>query len=183
MRCRVLVVTEGEITEPQYVEALRQHLRSRDSSVVVKCHPAGKDPERVVRQAMRLRDEEDGDASFDHVVCLVDVDQHARLEEALRLAEAEGILVLVSNLKFEVWLRWHYEAARSAESSKTLDRLMKEFVLLRVNPLSPQFPIEKVSQACTVAWRADPELAPGRTGPDPSSAMPVLVELMRTGRL
>lgn len=45
---RILVVTEGEKTEPQYVERLDTYLRSKESTTVVKRVGVGKDPLSVV---------------------------------------------------------------------------------------------------------------------------------------
>lgn len=66
------------------------------------------------------------------------------------------------------------------ETTKQLDDLMVEHELLvREKHLSPRFPFEKVDDAVDMAHAADPELCSGRVGPDPSSAMPVLVQMMR----
>lgn len=87
--------------------------------------------------------------------------------------------MLISNLKFEVWLRWHVEESRSVLTSDRLDQLVSKLGLLQGKALTPKFPIESVHAACTVALKADPDLAACRKGPDPSTAMPLLVDLLR----
>jgi hypothetical protein len=107
------------------------------------------------------------------------VDEHTTLPAAAQLAQQHSIQLLISNLKFEVWLRWHAEDKRSALTSTQLDELITKLDLVKGKTLSPKFPYAKVHDACRVARSVDPEMRPGRTGPDPSSAMPILVDLMR----
>lgn len=179
---RILVVTEGKCTEPQYVEGLNRYLRSKGATATVKRVAVGKDPLKVVEKCIEVRDEAakaDKEKKYDVCVCLVDVDQHESLPRACEVADGEGILVLVSRLKFEVWLRWHVEDSRSVLGSHQLDDLMEKKGLLKGKKLADDFPFHAVDRACATAREADPELQAGRAGPDPSSAMPVLVKLLR----
>lgn len=177
---RILVVTEGLQTEPQYVEGLNRHLRSKGSTAVVKSVKVGKDPLKVVQKCIDKRDEAArNDKAYDDCVCLVDVDQHSSLAAAAQLAEDERIQLLVSNLKFEAWLRWHVENKRSALTSAQLDDAVAGLGLIKGKMLSPNFPFDAVQSACEIARSLDPDMRPGRIGPDPSSAVPILVELMQ----
>lgn len=177
---RILVVTEGTVTEPQYVEGLNGFLRSAGATAVVKPVAVGKDPVKVVRRCIEERDPAAAkDKGYDECVCLVDVDQHDTLPGACRIAARESVILLISNLKFEVWLRWHAEDRRSALSTSRLDARMAELGLVRHKRLAADFPFDAVDAACAIARQADPDLAAGRKGPDPSSAMPVLVDLLR----
>lgn len=133
---------------------------------------------KVVKKCVELRDsaKRDGKA-YDQCLCLVDFDQHTTLAEAAGVARREGVAFLVSRLKFEVWLLWHVSDSCSAKTTKQLDELVARNKLLEKGKhLSPRFPIEKVGEARAQA--ADPALCTGRVGPDPSSAMPVLVRLL-----
>lgn len=179
---RILVVTEGTETEPQYVERLNSHLRSKNSTAVVKSVGVGKDPLKVVEMCIEHRGKAaDRGKDFDICVCLVDVDQHATLPRAATLARQENILLLISNLKFEMWLRWHVEQKRSALTTSQLDTLTKKLGLVKEKHLSPSFPFHGVHSACDVARRADPKMQAGVAGPNPSSAMPILVDLLLKG--
>lgn len=176
---RILVVTEGTLTEPQYVEGLSRYLRNAGATAIVKSVAVGKDPMKVVRKCIEIRDKAASDGKDYHdCVCLVDVDQHEALPAACQLANKESVLLLVSNLKFEAWLRWHVEEKRSALSSTHLDGLAAKLGLVTKKTLALTFPFHAVHDACEIARRADPDLKPGRIGPNPSSAMPILVELM-----
>lgn len=140
----------------------------------------GKDPLRVVNKCI-----EEGEIaarsgkSFDDLVCLVDMDNHEKLPAAIELARANGVLLLISNLKFEVWLRWHAEDGSSPLTSSRLDARVKKLGLMEGKKLSRLFPYEAVEDACRRAHCAHPGMAVGLLGPDPSSAMPILIELMR----
>ncbi|WP_058234215.1 RloB family protein [Devriesea agamarum] len=176
---RILVVTEGTRTEPQYVEGLNRYLRSKGVTTCVKPVPVGRDPLKVVQRCVEKRDEAaQNDKEYDDCVCLVDVDEHQTLPAAIQLAQREGIWLLISNLKFEAWLRWHVEDKRSALTSTQLDELVTKLGLIEGKILSHSFPFHRVHEACKTARAIDPELKAGRKGPDPSSAMPILVELM-----
>ncbi|WP_330240054.1 RloB family protein [Streptomyces sp. NBC_00525] len=176
---RILVVTEGTETEPQYVERLGGFLRSKGATAIVKKVGVGTDPLKVVRKCVEIRDRAQGDAAFDICVCLVDVDQHATLPAACKLAKQESILLLISNLKFEVWLRWHAEDKRSALTTTQLDHRVEQLNLASGKTLLPRFPIDRVYAACDTARKADPGMAACRMGPGPSSAMPLLVDLLK----
>lgn len=177
---RILVVTEGTLTEPQYVEGLDHYLRTRGVTANVKPVSVGKDPLKVVQKCVEKRDEAaQNDKEYDDCVCLVDVDDHQTLSAAVQLAEREQIQLLISNLKFEVWLRWHAEDKRSALTSRQLDKLVAQLGLVKAKMLPQSFPFHQVHEACKRARAADPEMRAGRKGPDPSSSMPILVDLLQ----
>jgi hypothetical protein len=180
LRKRGLVVTEGTCTEPQYVDMLKRHFRG--GQVSVKTVGVGQSPMRVLSRARKeVKQAKRNSEPFDWCCLLLDVDQHTDLDECLREALRDGIKVLVSNLKFEVWLVWHVTDLRSVEGTKELDRRVRKEDIMSGKHLNRRFPIHNHPQAVERARRADPDLAAGRVGPNPSSAMPVLIDLMRTG--
>ncbi len=178
----VLVATEGKVTEPEYLQLLQQVLPRRIGQVVIKPVGVGLDPVHVVKEAIKHRDHElDSGDPYDHCFCLVDVDRHANLNEVLVLARHEGIDVLVSNPKFEIWLHWHLADSRPG-TSKGLDHEIDKRKVLRGKNLTSQFPVASHDAACRRALQADPGLAPCQVGPVPSTALPVLIDyLLRRG--
>lgn len=177
---RGLVVAEGTETERQYIERLGQHLRSGAAFVSVKVVGVGRDPLTVVTKCVELMaDAVRRGKQYDWGVCLVDRDRHSTIADAAAHAAKHDVLLLVSNLKFETWLLWHAADVRALRSSRDLDNLMRKHDLLRGKNLSVRFPIEKVDEAMRIAEAVDPEMKSGRIGPDPSSAVPLLVRLMR----
>ncbi len=176
---RILVVTEGRVTEPEYVERLADYLRSKGATAIVRPVAVGKDPVKVIQKSIELRDDAaKKQKEYDFCVCLVDFDRHASLQEACKLANQESILLLVTRLKFETWLLWHVDEDRTAYSSSQLDDIVEKKGLTKGKALSSNFPFKEVHKACEIARRADPHLEAGRVGLDPSSAMPLLVDLM-----
>lgn len=109
----MLVVCEGEVTEPQYFDGFRQTHGANTVRVVVKS-PGG-DPRALVERAVALRAEaaaearrsRDANLAYDEVWCVFDVDEHARADAARRLAAREAVHLAVSNPCFELWLLLH----------------------------------------------------------------------------
>ncbi|MFF9057435.1 RloB family protein [Streptomyces sp. NPDC014882] len=76
------------------------------ADVRVKVCP--QDPVSVVRHAAGERARTSD--HYDHTWCVLDVDDFAHLDEALRLARAERIDIALSNPCFELWLLLHFRA-------------------------------------------------------------------------
>ncbi len=114
-----LIVVEGEGTEIEYFEGLRDQVLRRKIFEIEVHHPPVTDPVGLVHAAIdskaaRVNASKEGMAViFDQVWVLVDRErQHCERREqiprARRLAEANGIFVAVSNPCFELWLMLHY---------------------------------------------------------------------------
>jgi hypothetical protein len=58
------------------------------------------------------------------VWCVVDTDDHATLQEAIRLAEGEGVQVCVSNPCFELWPILHFQDHTSYTTPSGLSTVM-----------------------------------------------------------
>ena len=122
---RVIVVTEGENTEPQYIlEFLRLH-RAANVHIV----PTGFDPRGVVEKAIELKKEANADrkgTSRPHVWAVFDRDEHSRFEQARQLAESNGIHVAASNPCFELWAVFHYQDHAAPISTPACQRLLAD---------------------------------------------------------
>lgn len=113
---RFLIVCEGTKTEPNYFRAFRV------PGFVVDVEGAGDNTIGVVRKAMELR----GKGDYDQVWCVFDRDSFPawRFNEALALAEREGIKVAYSNEAFELWYLLHFHYYNTALSRHDyIDRL------------------------------------------------------------
>lgn len=127
---RILIVSEGSKTEPNYFREIRKAYRLHTANVAVQPSEFGTEPIQVVRYAKELF--ENGDArkqiqrrSFEQVYAVFDRDNHKTYFDALKMAESlDG--VLRNNLKqpvqfkavasipcFEFWLLLHYEDVQS----------------------------------------------------------------------
>ena len=108
---KMLIVTEGEVSEPQYFEYVKAAISSY--GVNVKCVSGKSDPLKLVRKAVELRDAELASfgvsGGFDEAWVVVDVDTHPTLEAARTLADSSDIEMAISNPCFELWLLLHLQ--------------------------------------------------------------------------
>jgi hypothetical protein len=128
----VLVVCEGVVTEPQYINGFR--LAHGASTVRVQIEAPGGDPLALVERAISLRKhasqaaarERDQNLVYDEVWCVFDVDEHARLDEARRTADASGVRLAISNPCFELWLLLHFTDQTATLSRQRASGLLKK---------------------------------------------------------
>jgi hypothetical protein len=133
-RKKILVVCEGEKTEPQY---LKQFAKShRDAIVDVELAPEIGVPLSVVREARRLKklaiaaSKREGDPYLrnDAVWAVFDVDEHPHVPEALGMARQNGIKVALSNPCFELWLVLHHRDAPGMIHRHDVTGMLGEFI-------------------------------------------------------
>ena len=110
---RVLIVTEGEKTEPLYFGELVSRYRINTANVRIVPSALGSDPESVVTAALEMRDaEERHGEQYDRVYCVFDRDSHENFDAATETANRESIQVARSWPCFEYWLLLHYAPVR-----------------------------------------------------------------------
>ncbi|MBK8759010.1 MAG: RloB domain-containing protein [Sulfuritalea sp.] len=123
---RMLVVCEGEKTEPHYLGEIRQEHRLATANVQVWPSALGTQPLQVVNYAESLFRDGDGSKgilpkAFDHVCAVFDRDDHGTYHNALARADSlngklkndagEGVAfqAIASVPCFELWLLLHFE--------------------------------------------------------------------------
>ena len=115
-KARVLVVCEGERTEPLYFKAMRDRLRL--NTLVVKA-TKGVDPRTLVNMAREEeRKERRNGERFDFVYCVFDRDSHPQFDEASKTALDRGFKLARSWPCFEFWLLLHFEVVRAPYARK-----------------------------------------------------------------
>ncbi len=108
---RILIVCEGEKTEPNYLKALRTDLRLNKANVVIDDKKKGLDPKRLLDHAL---EELKKDSEFKHVFCVFDKDKHTTYNATLdriRKVHPKGggtIHAITSVPCFEIWLLLHF---------------------------------------------------------------------------
>ena len=103
----ILIICEGEKTEPLYFEALKRDLRI--SSVNIQIIPNQGAPISIVKRAKK---EKTRLSAGDEVWCVFDVEekfQNKTFPEAVLLAQKADIGLAVSNPAFEYWYLLHFE--------------------------------------------------------------------------
>jgi len=105
---RILIVCEGEKTEPAYFESFRV------PSVRIKVLGLGRDPLTLVKQAKQLS----GQDEYDQVWCVFDRDDVPveRFNRAFDLAQRSKIQVAYSNQAFELWFLLHFHFCDTAQT-------------------------------------------------------------------
>ena len=169
------VFTEGLVTERQYLELLRQHLRPEHATITI--HPIGGEPSKMLKEyqkALQIGD-------FDRAVLIVDVDQHSRLDEVLTSCRNSlQVDTIVSNPCFELWLLWHTQNQTGYIETQSCVKLAHQAKVTDGKALTTQFPHANYEAAIERARQAWPGLAPNEKGPNPSSAMPWFIDLLLT---
>jgi hypothetical protein len=175
---KILVVAEGEKTEPQYFEGLAAHLNAQAVQVMsLRSIGLGRDPLRVVEEALSRRkiEEANGDP-YDSVWCVVDVDQHATLEKACTQARRGNLNIAVSSPCFEIWLLWHFQEHTAWITSEALSVKLRNFGIGDKN-LPPTFPYDQFPSAKSRAEKCS-EIRLTHKPPNPSSSVASLVGIL-----
>lgn len=178
---RILIVTEGELTEPQYFRGLSKTLRATGIDIYkVSITGLGRDPGRVVKEAAERSGRGErrnvSEDSYEHVWCVVDVDDHATLDSAIRRARKASIDVAVSNPCFEIWLLWHYDNHSSYITTTGLRRKLRQYGILDKS-LPVNFPYTSYATAASRALKCLDDDGP-IPGENPSSSVCRLVILL-----
>jgi len=121
-RKSILIVCEGEKTEPIYFNALKETLRL--IMVDVEIVGEGGAPITVVNRAIARREERKQIAKksltkteYEVIYCVVDVDTHETLDQAIDKARGNEICVILSNPCFEYWYILHFRKTSAPFSS------------------------------------------------------------------
>lgn len=174
-RKRVLAVSEGKVTEVEYLEGLYQFLRPKHVRLEVR--GVGKDPLKVVEECAKIGE------GYDELYCLVDVDEHATLDKAIVEAKRRKINLLISNSCFEIWLLWHYMDCTSGKTPKQLvDTLQNQLGIKGKHIDCNKFNFKDFKIACERAKKVCDECGAGVKGSNPSTALPVLIHRINPER-
>jgi hypothetical protein len=113
LKKRILIVCEGERTEPNYLRCFRV------SSAVIEVVGEGYNTVSLVQRAIERRDKAKKDGiEFQEVWCVFDRDDFpvANFNNALTFARQEKIKVAYSNEAFEIWYLLHFDYIDAALS-------------------------------------------------------------------
>ena len=118
---RILIVCEGERTEPRYLEAFPV------TSLTVEVHGTGRNTLSLVEEAARLHRKK----RFDKVWCVFDRDSFPKeaFNAALQKARTLGFEVAWSNECFEVWYLLHFAYLNPCPADDNPSTTVHELVL------------------------------------------------------
>ncbi|ODA33722.1 RloB family protein [Planctopirus hydrillae] len=131
-RQRILVVCEGGVTEPSYLKRFQAFVKNQLVEIIYEDGEG--DPQFVVttardfktKAARRAQSENDSNLDFDRVWCVIDVDDHSRLDQARIMALDHGIELAISNPSFELWLLLHLRESPGSRKQDAIRSLLKQ---------------------------------------------------------
>ena len=109
---RVLIVCEGEQTEPLYFDSFKQEYDLSSANVVVTDASKGSDPVSIIKHAEKLyKESQKENNAFDRVFCVFDKDQHGNYDTAVRmLSKVNSKFTAITSVPcFEYWFLLHFE--------------------------------------------------------------------------
>lgn len=193
---RILIVSEGSKTEPNYFKEIRASYRLHAANVEVQPGELGTAPIQVVRYAKELF--ESGDRykniqsrAFEQVYAVFDRDDHDSYFDALRLAETlNGKLrndskkpivfkAIASVPSFEFWLLLHYEDIQASLHRNEVIRRLRNHIPGYQKGAVSTFSTTSVNLP-TATERAErlAERFTAYDAPEPYTAMAELVKLL-----
>lgn len=123
----ILIVCEGEKTEPEYFNGFRiSRLMNRKRIRVISSKDCGgNDPKTIVQCAKRMRREfrQDEGLYYDTVWCVFDRDKHTTYNQAIDQAHANYFKVIFSNPCFDLWYLLHF---RQRNAHITCDEVLHQ---------------------------------------------------------
>ena len=197
---RILIVSEGSKTEPNYFSEICAAYRLPTANVEVRSSELGTAPIQVVQYAKELFEHGDRHKriqrrAFEQVYAVFDRDDHHSYTEALRLAESlDGKLkndakqfvrfeAIASVPSFELWLLLHYEDIQASVHRDDVMRRLKQYIPAYEKGASAIFANTRESLA--VATQRAEALAnkfSADTAPEPYTSIVRIVKLLTTLR-
>jgi hypothetical protein len=130
----ILIVCEGENTEPQYFDAfvkscknprVRIHLHDETGVPLTLVRIAKEAKAEAQRKAKR---EGDDFLKYDSVWCVFDVDEHPNIPDAMTMATDNGIELSISSPCFELWLFLHFQDSPGVMHRHKLQKSMEKLI-------------------------------------------------------
>ena len=115
----ILIVSEGEKTEPLYFNGLRNYINNKygkygdgiQNKPIIQTEGEGKSTVNLVREAQKL--EKRGNRKYNQVWIVFDKDDFSDFDDAIRLAESLGYHAAWNNRSFEYWIFLHFHFSDS----------------------------------------------------------------------
>ena len=191
---RILIISEGSKTEPNYFREIRKTYRLHTANVEVQPSALGTAPIQVVEYAKSLFENGDRYKKVQRrafVYAVIDRDDHDSYFDALRLADTlDGTLrndakqpvifkAIASVPCFELWLLLHYEDVHAPLHRDEVIRRLKVHIPGYAKGASTSFAIT-VDHLAIASQRANrlAERYSADSAPEPFTAIVDLVELL-----
>lgn len=185
-RSRLLVVCEGKITEPRYLNSLRIELKAR--LVDIDIVPGAGVPKTLVEHAvdrkreaaLKARRLKDDSYLYDEVWCVFDVDQHPNLPQAKQQATANGLRLAISNPCVELWAVLHFQDQFAFEERNRIVEILKRYIPEYVKELPFKLLWPRYMEALKRMQQVEHwHRTRGTEGGNPSTGLHMLTERIR----
>ena len=193
---RILIISEGSKTEPNYFREIRAAYRLHTANVEVRPSELGTAPIQVVQYAHDLFVNGDSHKNiqpraFEKVFAVFDRDSHESYHQALALAESlNGKLkndakqlitfqAIASVPSFELWLLLHFEDVLAPLHRDEVFRRLRQYIPNYEKGANNTF--ANTSQTIAIATERAERLAErfsAHTDPEPFTAIVELVQLL-----
>ena len=186
----ILIVCEGEITEPEYLKGFTNAVRN--PLVDIRIAPEHGVPKTLVDTAKRHKKdaekrgerEKDENLKFDEVWVVFDFDEHPKIPDSMQMARDNDIEVAMSNPSFELWLLLHFRDSPGMKDRKVVLALLKKFIDGYDKHVNYADYADGYSQAVERSARLDKlALKSGQSGCNPTAGVYRLTESIRIGGL
>ena len=130
----ILIVTEGEVTEPEYLNGFAR--ATKNPRVRIEVRGGVGVPKTIVEFAKdrkieaeeQARGAKDDNLRYDKVWCVFDFDEHPNIPDAKQMARDNGMELAMSNPCFELWLWLHFADQPGMQDRRDLKRMMKQHI-------------------------------------------------------
>lgn len=130
----ILIVTEGEVTEPEYLRGFAK--AAKNSRVHIEVVGGAGAPKTIVESAKdrkreaekRARREKDDNLLYDEVWCVFDIDDHHAIPDSKQMARDNGIELAISNPCIEIWLWLHFADQPGMQHRHDMQSMMKQHI-------------------------------------------------------
>ncbi|HEH4644954.1 TPA: RloB domain-containing protein [Campylobacter coli] len=124
----ILIVCEGEKTEKNYLNQLKDFFRLSNVSINI-ISSKKPDPSQIVE----FTKEKNKDDSYDKIYCVFDKDTHSNFNEAKQKCEKYNFEAIISNPCFEFWILLHFEYTAkpfgtNSPCSELIDNDLKKYI-------------------------------------------------------
>lgn len=127
-RKRLVIVSEGEKTEPIYFKKFR---RREINLQIITPNCAHTDPKGLIEFAYDIKFEDDiNEKNGDRIICVFDVNSNTeqQLKEAKTLGKRRNIDLCLSNPCFEIWILIHFEIGVHFSNCDSLIHQLKKHI-------------------------------------------------------
>ncbi len=132
---KILIVTEGNKTEPNYFNCLINEYKIGDKAKVLRRIKHRSSPSLVFKDAKKAQEQEiyENDVGYDKIYCIFDRDQYTNFYDVckeIKSKEAEGYKAITSIPCIEYWFLLHFTYAASPfHNSKECTKQLKKHII------------------------------------------------------